>query len=126
MGPMIYLWVGLGGAAGAMARVGLMQFFPASFLEVPLRILLVNIVGCFLIGAIAEAFAIYGNPSMSIRHFVITGFLGGFTTFSSFALDFGVLCEKGYYGSGIAYILLSVGLGVGFFYAGLAGVRVLR
>lgn len=122
----MYLWVGLGGAAGAMSRVGLMRFFPATFLTVPLRILLINIIGCFLMGAIAEAFSIFGNPSMGIRHFVITGFLGGFTTFSSFALDFGVLCEKGYYGSGIAYILLSVGLGIGFFFVGLTGMRLLR
>ena len=44
---MACFWIGLGGAMGAMARVGLMKFLPAVVLSVPFKVLLVNVLGCF-------------------------------------------------------------------------------
>ena len=120
-----FFWIGVGGAAGAIARVGLMRILPAFFLSIPLKICLVNIVGCFLIGALTEFMAFHGNLSLNMRHFLIQGFLGGFTTFSAFALEFGLLYEKGAHGTALSYALISVVLSIVFFFIGLKFVRLI-
>ncbi|PCI76144.1 fluoride efflux transporter CrcB [Candidatus Aerophobetes bacterium] len=118
-----FVWIGLGGACGAMARVALMRVLPPFFLNIPLKILLVNVLGCFLIGVLTESMAQYGNLSVSFRHFLVQGFLGGFTTFSAFALEFGLLYEKGFVASSIIYALLSVCLGLVFFFLGFKLIK---
>ncbi|PIS01366.1 MAG: fluoride efflux transporter CrcB [Chlamydiae bacterium CG10_big_fil_rev_8_21_14_0_10_35_9] len=118
-----YIWIGLGGALGAMARVGIMRILPSFVLSVPFKVFLVNILGCFLIGLLTEAMAFYGNVSINMRHFLIQGFLGGFTTFSAFALEFGLLYEKGSHFTAIFYAALSVIVCIISFFVGL---RILR
>ena len=120
-----FLWVGLGGAAGAIARFGLMRILPAYFLSLPLKICLVNIVGCFLIGSLTEFMGFYGNLSINIRYFLVQGFLGGFTTFSAFALEFGLLYEKGLHWVALSYAIFSVVLSISFFFFGSKIVRVI-
>ena len=106
-----------------MARVGLMRILPAFILFLPLKILLVNVLGCFLIGALTEFMAFHGNISFNMRSFLIQGFLGGFTTFSAFALEYGLLFQKGFHWTAVLYAILSVVLSIAFFFAGLRGVR---
>lgn len=118
-----FFWIGLGGATGAIARVGLMSILPPSFLSIPLKIFFVNVLGCFLMGALAEFITAYGNLSLNMRHFLIQGFLGGFTTFSAFALEFGLLYQKGLHWTAAFYAILSVVLSVAFFFMGLRIVR---
>jgi len=119
-----YFWIGLGGAAGAMARVGLMRIMPAFFLSLPLKIFFVNVLGCFLIGVLTEIMAFYGNVSINMRHFLFQGFLGGFTTFSAFALEFGLLYKKGFHWTAISYATFSVVLSIAFFFLGLKVIRI--
>ena len=118
-----YFWIGLGGAAGAMARVGLMRILPAFFLSLPLKIFFVNVLGCFLIGVLTEVIAFYGNISINMRYFLIQGFLGGFTTFSAFALEFGLIYQKGFHWAAVSYAILSVVLSLSFFFLGLKVIR---
>jgi len=118
------LYVGLGGALGAMGRVGLMRVLPSSLWNLPIKILLVNVIGCFIIGLLTESGAFFGNLPESVRHFLFQGFLGGFTTFSAFALEFGLLNGKGWTGLALLYVLLSVGLSLLFFFLGLKLVRI--
>ncbi len=121
---MGYLWIGLGGAAGALARVGLMRILPSFILTLPIKILIVNILGCFAIGILAETMAFFWSPSLNMRHFLIQGFLGGFTTFSAFALEAGLLHDKGFHLTSISYVLLSVVLSLAFFFLALRLVRL--
>lgn len=111
--------VALGGAIGAACRylvgVGMMRLMgPADF---PLAILTVNIIGSFLMGVFVVAAAQKGLTHMS--PFVMTGVLGGFTTFSAFSLEAITLMERGQIAAAGAYVALSVGLSLGGLMLGL-------
>lgn len=118
-----FLWVALGGAAGAMARVGLMRIFPPFFLSLPIKVFLVNVLGCFLIGVLTELMASYGNLSLNLRHLLVQGVLGGFTTFSAFALEFGLLYKEGLHWTALFYAAISVVMSIAFFFVGLRVVK---
>lgn len=100
------LSVALGGALGAVARflVGLAVAFP-------IGTLVVNVIGSLLIGMIWAHFTARGLHGW--LPLVMTGFLGGFTTFSAFSLDTMRLIESGRIGSAMGYVLASVILSLG-------------
>jgi CrcB protein len=89
-----YILTGLGGAIGAISRVAASQLFPENIYGIPTQILFINVLGCFFMGALTEGAALYFSISDNMKYFLISGFLGGFTTFSSFALEVGALAEK--------------------------------
>ncbi len=107
------LLVGVGGAFGSMARFSL-AFWVTKLMgkSFPYGILLVNILGCLLIGILAAYFQktkLFDHiMGLHLRSLLITGFLGGFTTFSSFTLDALMLFEKGFWFKALSYIILSV------------------
>ena len=113
-----FLSVGLGGALGAMARYGvglaIVRVVGHGF---PVAILTVNIVGSFLMGVFVVMAAYRGLTWMS--PLVMTGFLGGFTTFSAFSLEAVTLWERGAVGQAALYVGLSVILSIGGLFAGL-------
>lgn len=119
-----YVVVGLGGALGAMARVALGKLLPIAIMGLPTQVLLVNVLGCFLMGCLTALLTAHGFISAHMRGFLAAGFLGGFTTFSSFAFDFGALCEKHLYVSAVFYALLSVILSLSLFFAGIKFIRL--
>lgn len=121
---MSYLFIGLGGALGAMARVALCRIFPSFILSIPFKILCVNVIGCFAMGLLTEVLTLYWNASTDTRHFLVQGLLGGFTTFSAFSLEFGLLYQRGLYASAILYAALSVSLSLLFFFGGLKVIRL--
>lgn len=115
--------VALGGAIGASLRwltgVAMLRAFgPADF---PLAIITVNVIGSFLMGFFVVAAAHRGLTHLS--PFVMTGLLGGFTTFSAFSLETMTMIERGQMGQAGLYILLSVGLSVGALALGLIAAR---
>lgn len=120
-----YLLIGLGAGLGAVARVALGKALPAIVLGIPFHILFVNILGCFALGLLIEFMALSWSASENTRHFLISGFLGGFTTFSAFALEFGLLYTKGNYISTIIYAALSFALSITFFFVGIKIIRLL-
>lgn len=115
--------VALGGAIGASLRwltgVAVLRAFGDT--EFPLAIIAVNVIGSFLMGAFVVFAAHRGLTHYS--PFVMTGLLGGFTTFSAFSLETMTLIERGELGSAGLYILLSVGLSVGALALGLYAAR---
>ncbi|WP_299612604.1 fluoride efflux transporter CrcB [uncultured Tateyamaria sp.] len=115
--------VALGGAIGASLRwlsgvAVLRAFGPTDF---PFAILTVNVIGSFLMGVFVVAAAHKGLTHLS--PFVMTGILGGFTTFSAFSLETMTLIERGQVAPASLYILLSVGLSVGALALGLILAR---
>ncbi len=116
------LQVAIGGAIGAAGRhlAGVLAGF-AFGVVFPWGVLAVNIVGSFLMGVFVGLAA-----QKSLTHlapFVMTGVLGGFTTFSAFSLDTVTLFERGQVGGAALYVLLSVGGAIGALFAGLALAR---
>lgn len=113
--------VALGGAAGSVCRylVGLwsIRHFGPTF---PWGTLIVNILGSFAIGLLIEMVARRFNASGEMRVLLVTGFLGGFTTFSTFSLDVVALFEKGATMTAAGYLLASVVLPLAAVFAGLA------
>jgi len=103
------LMVGLGGALGAIGRyltvVAVNNFTSGHF---PWGTFVVNIVGSFLLG-LAFVFIVERLPAESLfRTLLMVGFLGAFTTFSTFSLEVVTLVEKGNLVDAGAYVLMSV------------------
>ena len=126
MAPMLptALQVALGGAIGATLRWALGLAFlralgPTAF---PLPVLTANVAGSLAMGAFVTLAAQRGLTHLS--PFVMTGFLGGFTTFSAFSLETVTLIERGQVGLAAGYVLLSVALSVGALWIGVAAMRV--
>ncbi|NEU14203.1 fluoride efflux transporter CrcB [Methylobacterium sp. BTF04] len=119
---MGFLIVFLGAGFGGMARhgVGLASLrLGANF---PYGTMVINIVGSILMGVLVGWYAMRGG-SQPVRLFFATGVLGGFTTFSSYALEGVLLLERGQTAAAAFYILGSVALGLGGLFLGLLLMR---
>ena len=103
-----FLYVGLGGAIGAMARYGF-----SMKAAIPINTLLINILGSILIGFIAQL-ALSSHVSPQLVLLIKTGICGGFTTFSTFSLETFQLIEKKAWLPAVSYIFTSVMLCVGY------------
>lgn len=118
------LLVAVGGALGSVARyltsLATLRWFGPGY---PWGTLSVNIVGGLAIGIFAELIARRFDGSQELRLFIITGILGGFTTFSAFSLEVSTMAERGDYLWAASYILLSIVISVAAVFAGLALVR---
>ena len=115
-------FVALGGALGASARylanLAALRLLGASY---PWGTLAVNVVGSFLMGVFVTILAQKGG--MRFAPFLLTGVLGGFTTFSAFSLDALTLWEKGQLAVAGAYVAGSVVLSIGAIILGVVVVR---
>ena len=103
------LLVAFGGAVGSIAR-----YLMASRLQTatgwnfPIGTVLVNILGCFLIGILYVLLVARPDPKHELRALLIVGVMGGFTTFSSFSLETVTMAMNGYYGGATLNVVVSV------------------
>lgn len=118
--------VALGGGLGAVARyLTIVLCGRLCGTAFPLGTLVVNILGCALMGILAALFARVWPADLVTRAFLTTGFLGGFTTFSAFSLDAIFLVERGALLAASLYVLGSVALSLLGFVLGLRLVRLI-
>jgi fluoride exporter len=89
----------------------------------PYHTFIINITGSTVMGLIAGYLAYKGEAAQSWRLFLMTGILGGYTTFSAFSLDAGLLYERGELALAALYVLGSVVLSIIGLFAGLALIR---
>ena len=119
---MTTLQVALGGAIGATLRfltgIGILRLVGPGF---PLTVLGVNVLGSFFMGL----FVVFATQrgATQLNPFVLTGLLGGFTTFSAFSLEAVHLFERGAMGQALAYVVISVVLSIGGLILGLMIAR---
>ncbi|MGY1848643.1 MULTISPECIES: fluoride efflux transporter CrcB [unclassified Blastococcus] len=105
---MAYLLAALGGALGALARWAVAEALPPSPAGLPWATLGVNVTGCLLLGALAAVLVARAPGSPWARPFLGVGVLGGFTTYSTFAVEVVRLVESGAVGTALSYVALSV------------------
>jgi CrcB protein len=121
---MNYLLVFIGGGLGSSLRhlinVGSIRSLGTGF---PFHTFIINITGSTVMGLIAGYLAFKGEAAQSWRLFLMTGVLGGYTTFSAFSLDAALLYERGQIALALFYVLGSVVLSLAGLFAGLALVR---
>lgn len=114
------MYVALGGALGSVLRffttVLISKFWPNQF---PLATLIANVVGCFLIGAFLGVLAKHNLNDSSLKWFLVTGFCGGYTTFSAFGFENWNLIQNNNSLMAFSYIALSVILGIFAVWLGL-------
>lgn len=122
---MNWIYVAAGGALGAMARYGACLLLTARGTSFPLATFTVNMVGCFLMGAVIEAFTQKALLSPEVKLLLATGFLGAFTTFSTFSLENIVLLQREAYLRLTLYTAGSVGVGMSATAAGMYLVRAI-
>jgi len=118
------LAVACGGALGAVGRhllgLGALQLFGPAF---PWGTLAANVIGSLAMGVLVEFGALRLSVSNEWRGFFAVGLLGGFTTFSAFALDVALLTGRQAELLALLYVAASVVLSIGALFAGMRGVR---
>ena len=119
----VILQIALGGALGAVLRYGSVHGVVRLFaVGTPLGTMFVNVLGSFIMGLFA-VWLLERIGDAKVAPFIMTGVLGGFTTFSAFSLDAIALWEQGRQAVAMAYVMGSV---FGAILALLAGVLVMR
>ncbi len=111
------LIVAAGGAIGAVCRFLIGKLPIDSSDGFPMKTFIVNVFGCFLIGLVAALALKQFSASPKLVLFLKVGICGGFTTFSSFALETSGLMEKGSYITAASYIILSITVGISALFA---------
>jgi CrcB protein len=116
---IVFLGAGLGGALRhAINRVALVRGS-----TIPWHTFVVNVTGSLAIGLLAGWFAFRGESSQTLRLFLTTGILGGYTTFSAFSLDAALLWERGQVLNAALYVGGVVTLSILSVFLGLAAMR---
>jgi fluoride exporter len=115
-----YVWVGLGGLVGAVARFAVgKQAAERLGTAFPYGTLLVNVTGSLAIGLVV-AFVLARVTDPAWRLLLVAGFLGGYTTFSAFAFEAVALLQDGRWGRAVLYVLASNLIGLAACWGGLA------
>jgi fluoride exporter len=114
---IVFVGAGIGGALRHGVNVAATRLFGLGF---PYGTLIVNVVGSFVMGALAGYFAFRPGISQHMRLFLTTGILGGFTTFSTFSLDAALLIERNKQALAAGYMVGSVVLGLAGLFVGLS------
>jgi len=119
---VVFLGAGTGGVLRHLVNLTVPRLLGTGF---PFATFLINVSGSFLMGVMTGYLAFRNDLpfSQELRLFLTTGLLGGYTTFSTFSLDFLFLMERGETTLGLAYALGSVALG---FLGVFAGIWLLR
>jgi CrcB protein len=119
---IVFLGAGIGGALRHGVNLAALRLVGAGF---PWGTLAINIAGSFVMGLVAEYFALKTGLPQHWRLFLTTGVLGGFTTFSAFSLEVALLYERGEVLAAGIYMLGSAVLAVAGLFAGLYVIRTL-
>ena len=124
----MYPWMAIafGGAIGSVARHGVNRLVHQQWplLQFPVATVIVNVVGCCVMGVLAGLVATGRLPMRANwREFVFVGILGGFTTFSTFGLDTITLVRSGASHQALVNVLVQLVCGIGGVYGGLVFVE---
>ena len=120
-----FVAVGVGAAVGAWLRWWLNHYLNAVYPPIPLGTLAANLIGGFLVGIAVAAFADRADISPAWRLFIVTGFIGGLTTFSTFSAESVALLMRGSVGWAFAHAAAHLLGSLAFTAVGMATYRAL-
>lgn len=121
-----FVWLALAGALGTLLRAGLSSFVQKAVgLAFPWGTVVVNVVGCFCFGLAWTVLEERVQAAPEVRLVVLTGFMGAFTTFSTYVFDTGMLGEQGRIGAAVGNLALQNGVGLVCLFAGIALARAI-
>jgi len=129
MGFNGFLAVGVGAAIGAWARWGLGLMLNATIPTLPLGTLAANLIGAYLMGLFMGLFSISTFTTEftpELRLFVMTGLLGGLTTFSSFSAESVTLLSRGQYGWAASHLFIHILGSLAMTGLGLLTIQLMR
>ena len=126
MGAQAVIAVGAGAALGAWLRWGLGAMLNPLLPTLPLGTLAANLAGGYLVGVAVELFVHHGGAPAELRLFVITGFLGGLTTFSTFSAEAVTLLARAQYVWALAHVLGHLAGSLAMTVLGILTVRALQ
>lgn len=118
--------IAVGASGGAMLRWWLGRTLNALFPLLPPGTLIANLLGGYVVGLAIAAFGASPNLSPQMRLFIITGFCGGLTTFSTFSAELAILLQEGRFGWLATSILTHVGGSLAMTLLGIGTVAVIR
>ncbi|RTZ44447.1 fluoride efflux transporter CrcB [Candidimonas sp. SYP-B2681] len=121
-----FIAIGFGAAAGAISRWLLGLWLNHSGVLLPWGTLAANLTGGYLVGVMLGILALYPETPAWIKLMLVTGFLGGLTTFSTFSGETVGLLERGDYFPAFGYIVLSLVGSLALTFLGLATVNAWR
>ena len=113
-----FFWVFLGGGLGSICRYGIAEIVKPYHLTFPYATLLANVLACMVLGLMV-GWSLKTDLSMNVRLLVMTGFCGGFSTFSTFTYETFALLEQGKLNLAFANIAMSMLVCLGAIYLGL-------
>lgn len=120
------VWVGIGGGIGAIARYAMGRSISERVNSVfPYGTFAINLLGAFLIGVLFALLVDRGVGPAHLRLLLITGFLGGFTTFSAYTIEVITLAEAGSWNTALLYVVASNLLGLLACLAGIVAIRTI-
>lgn len=113
-----YFLVFIGGGLGSLARFLMIKLIDPQKFNFPYATLIANVLSCFILGIVVGYF-IDKTSDASIKLLLLTGFCGGFSTFSTFAYESNLLFTSQHFTSAIANIVLNFALSILAIYAGM-------
>jgi CrcB protein len=119
----VYAAIAAGGALGAPARYGVAQLVHVSTGSFPWATFWTNVSGSFALGVVLALVLERFPPTRYARPFVATGFLGAYTTYSTFAVETDLLIKDGHAGIGLAYAAASLAVGLAAVWSGIVVAR---
>lgn len=123
---MDFVWVGVGGFVGANLRYALALWAAARYgTGFPVNTLLINVTGSLAVGLVLVLLTDRFVADPAWRLLLVVGFLGGYTTFSSYTFEALALAHSGQWLAAVGYVLGSNGLGLGAAYLGMVLARAI-
>ena len=117
-----YLLVFLGGGLGSVCRFGIAQLMSATKLQMPWHTILANILACFVLGALV-AYSMKNKLPEGMAFFLMVGFCGGFSTFSTFTNETFQFMAAAEYGKALLNVAVSLLVCLGSLFLGMKMVN---